>query len=79
MPTDKEPARSTPKILVGGALVPMGWGSAKGILPSSGLTLTPDPPQALCFAAVGFLLMTMSLSFIIIDWVSGTSQHGGNH
>lgn len=49
MPTDKEPARSTPKIL------------------------------ALCFAAVGFLLMTMSLSFIIIDWVSGTSQHGGNH
>lgn len=49
MPTDKEPARSTPKIL------------------------------ALCFAGVGFLLMTMSLSFIIIDWVSGTSQRGGNH
>lgn len=49
MPNEKEPARSTPKIL------------------------------ALCFAAVGFLLMTMSLSFIIIDWVSGTSQHGGNH
>lgn len=49
MPAEKEPARSTPKIL------------------------------ALCFAAVGFLLMTMSLSFIIIDWVSGTSQHGGNH
>ncbi|GAB1294657.1 Sodium-coupled neutral amino acid transporter 3 [Apodemus speciosus] len=49
MPTEKEPARSTPKIL------------------------------ALCFAAVGFLLMTMSLSFIITDWVSGTSQHGGNH
>ncbi|CAH6777739.1 sodium-coupled neutral amino acid transporter 3 [Phodopus roborovskii] len=49
MPTEKEPARSIPKIL------------------------------ALCFAAVGFLLMTMSLSFIIIDWVSGTSQHGGHH
>ncbi|KFO18568.1 sodium-coupled neutral amino acid transporter 3 [Fukomys damarensis] len=49
MPTEKEPARSTPKIL------------------------------ALCFAALGFLLMTMSLSFIIIDWVSGTSQHGGSH
>lgn len=49
MPTEKEPARSTPKIL------------------------------ALCFAALGFLLMTMSLSFIIIDWASGTSQHGGNH
>ncbi|KAI6051725.1 sodium-coupled neutral amino acid transporter 3 [Marmota monax] len=49
MPTEKEPARSTPKIL------------------------------ALCFAVLGLLLMTMSLSFIIIDWVSGTSQHGGNH
>ncbi|XP_011363020.1 sodium-coupled neutral amino acid transporter 3 [Pteropus vampyrus] len=49
MPTEKEPARSTPKIL------------------------------ALCFAVLGFLLMTMSLSFIIIDWVSGTSQHEGSH
>nr|XP_055132137.1 sodium-coupled neutral amino acid transporter 3 [Symphalangus syndactylus] len=49
MPTEKEPARSTPKIL------------------------------ALCFAVLGFLLMTMSLSFIIIDWASGTSRHGGNH
>nr|XP_031326249.1 sodium-coupled neutral amino acid transporter 3 isoform X2 [Camelus dromedarius] len=49
MPIEKEPARSTPKIL------------------------------ALCFAALGLLLMTMSLSFIIIDWVSGTSQHGGSH
>ncbi|KAF6101134.1 solute carrier family 38 member 3 [Phyllostomus discolor] len=49
VPTEKEPARSTPKIL------------------------------ALCFAALGLLMMTMSLSFIIIDWVSGTSRHGGNH
>ncbi|XP_036905560.1 sodium-coupled neutral amino acid transporter 3 [Sturnira hondurensis] len=49
MPTEKEPARSTPKIL------------------------------ALCFAVLGLLMMTMSLSFIVIDWVSGTSQHGGNH
>ncbi|XP_017371758.1 sodium-coupled neutral amino acid transporter 3 [Cebus imitator] len=49
MPTEKEPARSTPKIL------------------------------ALCFAVLGFLLMTMSLSFIIIDWASGNSRHGGNH
>ncbi|XP_005410305.1 PREDICTED: sodium-coupled neutral amino acid transporter 3 [Chinchilla lanigera] len=49
MPTEKEPARSTPKIL------------------------------ALCFAVLGLLLMTMSLSFIIIDWASGTSQHGGSH
>ncbi|XP_069331838.1 sodium-coupled neutral amino acid transporter 3 [Eulemur rufifrons] len=49
VPTEKEPVRSTPKIL------------------------------ALCFAVLGLLLMTMSLSFIIIDWVSGTGQHGGNH
>lgn len=49
MPTEKEPARSTPKVL------------------------------ALCFAVLGLLLMTMSLSFIIIDWVSGTKQPGGNH
>lgn len=49
VPAEKEPARSTPKIL------------------------------ALGFAVLGFLLMTMSLSFIITDWVSGTSQHGGNH
>lgn len=49
VPAEKEPARSTPKIL------------------------------ALCFAALGLLMMTMSLSFIIIDWVSGTSRHGGNH
>ncbi|XP_036288137.1 sodium-coupled neutral amino acid transporter 3 [Pipistrellus kuhlii] len=34
---------------------------------------------ALGFAVLGFLLMTMSLSFIIIDWVSGTSRQGGSH
>uniref|UniRef100_A0A452SWU6 Solute carrier family 38 member 3 n=1 Tax=Ursus americanus TaxID=9643 RepID=A0A452SWU6_URSAM len=49
IPTEREPAKSTPKIL------------------------------ALCFAVLGLLLMTMSLSFIIIDWVSGTGQHGGSH
>ncbi|XP_016058258.1 PREDICTED: sodium-coupled neutral amino acid transporter 3 [Miniopterus natalensis] len=49
VPAEKEPAKSSPKIL------------------------------ALCFAALGFLMMTMSLSFIIIDWVSGTSRHGGSH
>ncbi|XP_008153650.2 sodium-coupled neutral amino acid transporter 3 [Eptesicus fuscus] len=49
VPTEREPAKSTPKIL------------------------------ALCFAVLGFLLMTMSLSFIIIDWVSGTSRQGGSH
>ncbi|XP_073757846.1 sodium-coupled neutral amino acid transporter 3 [Callorhinus ursinus] len=49
IPTEREPTKSTPKIL------------------------------ALCFAVLGLLLMTMSLSFIIIDWVSETGQHGGSH
>ncbi|XP_006892941.1 PREDICTED: sodium-coupled neutral amino acid transporter 3-like [Elephantulus edwardii] len=49
VPTEKEPAKSTPKIL------------------------------ALCFAMLGLLMMVMSLSFIVNDWVSGTNQHGGHH
>ncbi|XP_004676193.1 PREDICTED: sodium-coupled neutral amino acid transporter 3 [Condylura cristata] len=49
VPKEKEPAKSTPKIL------------------------------ALCFAVFGLLLMTMSLSFIITDWVSGTGRQGGSH
>ncbi|XP_070765866.1 sodium-coupled neutral amino acid transporter 3-like [Enoplosus armatus] len=35
--------------------------------------------QAACFAALGFIFMVMSLSFIIIDWVSGESRSGGGH
>ncbi|TKS76715.1 Sodium-coupled neutral amino acid transporter 3 N-system amino acid transporter 1 [Collichthys lucidus] len=35
--------------------------------------------QAACFAAVGFIFMIMSLSFIIIDWVTGESRSGGGH
>ncbi|XP_059188635.1 sodium-coupled neutral amino acid transporter 3-like [Centropristis striata] len=35
--------------------------------------------QAACFAALGFIFMIMSLSFIIIDWVSGESRSGGGH
>ncbi|XP_041655046.1 sodium-coupled neutral amino acid transporter 3-like [Cheilinus undulatus] len=35
--------------------------------------------QAACFAAVGFIFMVMSLSFIIIDWVTGESRSGGAH
>ncbi|CAH2312541.1 sodium-coupled neutral amino acid transporter 3 [Pelobates cultripes] len=34
---------------------------------------------AACFAALGVLFMIMSLSFIIIDWTSGTSKSGGSH
>lgn len=35
--------------------------------------------QAACFAALGFIFMIMSLSFIIIDWVTGESRSGGGH
>ncbi|XP_068602634.1 sodium-coupled neutral amino acid transporter 3-like [Brachionichthys hirsutus] len=35
--------------------------------------------QAACFAALGFIFMVMSLSFIIIDWVSGEPGSRGGH
>ncbi|KAK7878459.1 hypothetical protein WMY93_030996 [Mugilogobius chulae] len=35
--------------------------------------------QAACFAGLGFIFMVMSLSFIIIDWVTGESRSGGGH
>ncbi|XP_049895270.1 sodium-coupled neutral amino acid transporter 3-like isoform X1 [Epinephelus moara] len=34
---------------------------------------------AACFAGIGFLFMVMSLSFIIIDWTSGTSKAASGH
>ncbi|KAG7280599.1 hypothetical protein CRUP_028325 [Coryphaenoides rupestris] len=34
---------------------------------------------AACFAALGVSFMIMSLSFIIIDWTTGTSNSGGGH
>ncbi|XP_061689083.1 sodium-coupled neutral amino acid transporter 3-like [Syngnathoides biaculeatus] len=34
---------------------------------------------AACFAALGVSFMIMSLSFIIIDWTSGSSHSGGGH
>uniref|UniRef100_A0A672ZLL6 Sodium-coupled neutral amino acid transporter 3-like n=1 Tax=Sphaeramia orbicularis TaxID=375764 RepID=A0A672ZLL6_9TELE len=34
---------------------------------------------AVCFAGIGFLFMIMSLSFIIIDWTSGTSKASSGH
>uniref|UniRef100_A0A671WMZ0 Solute carrier family 38 member 5 n=1 Tax=Sparus aurata TaxID=8175 RepID=A0A671WMZ0_SPAAU len=34
---------------------------------------------AACFAALGFVFMVMSLSFIIIDWSTGESRSGGGH
>ncbi|KAG5838321.1 sodium-coupled neutral amino acid transporter 3-like isoform X1 [Anguilla anguilla] len=33
---------------------------------------------AACFAGLGVLFMTMSLSFIIIDWTTGSSNAGGH-
>uniref|UniRef100_A0A8C5DWD2 Sodium-coupled neutral amino acid transporter 3-like n=1 Tax=Gouania willdenowi TaxID=441366 RepID=A0A8C5DWD2_GOUWI len=35
--------------------------------------------QAACFATLGFIFMIMSLSFIIIDWVSGENRSVGGH
>ncbi|KAL6119315.1 slc38a5 [Pungitius sinensis] len=35
--------------------------------------------QAACFAALGVIFMIMSLSFIIIDWVTGESRNKGGH
>ncbi|XP_061840296.1 sodium-coupled neutral amino acid transporter 5-like isoform X2 [Nerophis lumbriciformis] len=35
--------------------------------------------QAACFAAVGFIFMIVSLSFICMDWVSGENRGGGGH
>ncbi|XP_032445117.1 sodium-coupled neutral amino acid transporter 3-like [Xiphophorus hellerii] len=35
--------------------------------------------QAACFAALGFIFMIMSLSFIFIDWSTGKSRSGGAH
>ncbi|CAK6955581.1 sodium-coupled neutral amino acid transporter 3-like isoform X1 [Scomber scombrus] len=34
---------------------------------------------AACFAGIGFLFMIMSLSFIVIDWTSGTSKASSGH
>ncbi|KAL4655978.1 sodium-coupled neutral amino acid transporter 3 isoform X1 [Arapaima gigas] len=34
---------------------------------------------AACFAGLGFLFMTMSLSFIIIDWTTGSKNSGSGH
>ncbi|XP_048878509.1 sodium-coupled neutral amino acid transporter 3-like isoform X1 [Brienomyrus brachyistius] len=34
---------------------------------------------AICFAALGFIFMIMSLSFIIIDWTTGSKNTNGGH
>ncbi|XP_034647889.1 sodium-coupled neutral amino acid transporter 5 [Trachemys scripta elegans] len=35
--------------------------------------------QAACFAALGFIFMVMSLSFIVADWVTTGRSSGGGH
>ncbi|XP_076131721.1 sodium-coupled neutral amino acid transporter 5b isoform X1 [Alosa pseudoharengus] len=35
--------------------------------------------QAACFTAVGFIFMTMSLTFIALDWITGEKRSGGGH
>ncbi|XP_054625765.1 sodium-coupled neutral amino acid transporter 3-like [Dunckerocampus dactyliophorus] len=35
--------------------------------------------QAACFTALGFIFMTMSLTFIGIDWMSGEKRNVGGH
>ncbi|XP_049609026.1 sodium-coupled neutral amino acid transporter 3 [Syngnathus scovelli] len=35
--------------------------------------------QAACFAALGFVFMIVSLSFICVDWASGENRSGGGH
>ncbi|XP_072276435.1 sodium-coupled neutral amino acid transporter 3 [Pyxicephalus adspersus] len=42
---------------------------------------TRSPPKILaaCFAGLGVLFMIMSLSFIIIDWATGSSKSSGSH
>uniref|UniRef100_A0A8C7GLC3 Solute carrier family 38 member 5b n=1 Tax=Oncorhynchus kisutch TaxID=8019 RepID=A0A8C7GLC3_ONCKI len=34
---------------------------------------------AACFTAMGFIFMSMSLTFIIIDWTTGEKRAGGGH
>ncbi|CAL8335469.1 unnamed protein product [Lota lota] len=40
---------------------------------------SPPKIMAACFAGIGFLFMIMSLSFIIIDWTSGSSNANNGH
>lgn len=35
--------------------------------------------QAACFAALGFVFMIVSLSFICVDWMTGEKRSGGGH
>lgn len=50
------------------------------IIPSEKEPLRSRPKiQAACFAALGFIFMVMSLTFIIVDWVSTGKSAGVSH
>uniref|UniRef100_A0A667X265 Solute carrier family 38 member 3 n=1 Tax=Myripristis murdjan TaxID=586833 RepID=A0A667X265_9TELE len=50
------------------------------IVPKDDEPMTSIPKiLAACFAALGVTFMVMSLSFIVIDWTTGTSHAGGGH
>uniref|UniRef100_A0A7N8WK16 Sodium-coupled neutral amino acid transporter 3-like n=1 Tax=Mastacembelus armatus TaxID=205130 RepID=A0A7N8WK16_9TELE len=50
------------------------------IIPSDQEPMSSRPKiQAACFAALGFIFMTMSLTFIVLDWISGENRSLGGH
>lgn len=50
------------------------------IVPSEQEPMNSRPKiQAACFTAMGFIFMTMSLTFIVLDWLSGERRSGGGH
>lgn len=75
IPTDQEPMNSRPKIQVSSAWLSKIRGKTKWFFadkPAVGF-------QAACFSALGFIFMTMSLTFIAIDWTSGENRNIGGH
>ncbi|XP_041858975.1 sodium-coupled neutral amino acid transporter 5b [Melanotaenia boesemani] len=50
------------------------------IVPTSQEPMTSRPKiQAACFTTLGFIFMIMSLTFIVIDWITGEKRSHGGH
>ncbi|KAM7411038.1 hypothetical protein PAMA_021156 [Pampus argenteus] len=50
------------------------------IIPTEREPLNSRPKiQAACFTALGFIFMTMSVTFIVLDWTSGEKRSHGGH
>lgn len=50
------------------------------IIPTNHEPINSRPKiQAVCFTALGFIFMTMSLTFIVLDWTSGEKRSLGGH